>query len=118
MYEGVNFDKAEKTADEIKNIFGNSSYSAKYKFNKKNLLEFVKIDAKRMNKKKIGNILINNNEIFIYLNSNFEYLHSYNNYGEMSIKDKSSIILTFKKSIDLEEALSQTVKRLAIIKVA
>lgn len=96
--------KMEYYHDEVRNIFGNSSYSAKYKFDKKHLLEFVKIDAKKINKKKIGNVLINNNEIFIYLNSNFEYLRSYNNHGEMSIKDKSSIILTFKKSIDLEEA--------------
>lgn len=96
--------KVEYYHDEIRNIFGNSSYSAKYKFNKNNLLEFVKIDAKKTNKKKIGNILINNNEIYIYLNSNFEYLRSYNNCGDISIQDKSSIILTLKKSINLEEA--------------
>ena len=90
--------------DELRNIFGNNSYSAKYKVNKKNSLEFVKINAKKINKKKIGNVLTNNNELYIYLNSNFEYLHSYNNYGEMSIKDKSCIILTFKKSINIEEA--------------
>ena len=95
--------KMEYYHDEIRNIFGNSSYSAKYKLNNKGLLKFIKIDAKKTNKKKIGNILINNNEIYIYLNSNFEYIHSYNNHGEMSIKDKSSIILTFKKSIELEE---------------
>lgn len=102
--EETKISKMEYYHDELKNIFGNSSYNAKYKINKKNLLEFVEINGKRTRKKKIGNILTDNNELYIYLNSNFEYIHNFNNHGEMSIKDKSCIIITFKKGINIEEA--------------
>ena len=44
--------KIEYYHDEIRNVFGNSSYSAKYKFNDKNLLKFVKIYAKKQIKRK------------------------------------------------------------------
>lgn len=100
--EKTKISKIEYYHDELRNIFGNESYNSKYKINKKNLLEYVKVNAKKISKKKIGNIVTDTNELFIYLNSNFNYNH--NSYGEISITDKSSIMITCKKSINLNEA--------------
>ena len=95
--------KLEYYHDELRNIFGNTTYIAKYKLNDKKSIKYVTIKAKKIKRQKIGNISINDNEICIYLNSDFEYLHSFNNFGEMGIKDKSSIILTFRKAVKLED---------------
>lgn len=94
--------KIEYFHDEIKNIFGNESYDCSL-LKKNGVLEAVNIHGKKVEEQKIGKIDINDNTINIYLKSNFKYNHSYIDVEKISIIDRSSIILKFRKSINISE---------------
>ena len=70
---------------------------------KNGVLEAVNIHGKKVEEQKIGKIDINDNTINIYLKSNFKYNHSYIDVEKISIIDRSSIILKFRKSINISE---------------
>lgn len=95
--------KIEYYHPDLRNIFGNASYNASIKFRKDDSVKSIKIEAKRLQQKTIGNIIMNQNKMYIKLDSNFEFTEECDSYREIKIKDKSKIIINFKKAIDIQE---------------
>lgn len=86
----------------IGNIFINNSIKTEYKF-KKDRLDYIKVNAKRLKEEKIGEILIaGENKVKIFLKK--EYMYSQNHSKkEKNFKENIYFILRFQKGVLFNE---------------
>lgn len=89
--------------DEIKSIFGNESFYLHSKY-KKGKLKTIEIKGKDIKDTVIGKINIGETEIECLLSSKFVCNQSFMDTEKITVQDKSSIVLKFKKGITIDEA--------------
>lgn len=89
--------------DEIKSIFGNESFYLHSKY-KKGKLKTIEIKGKDIKDTVIGKINIGETEIECLLSSKFVCNQSFMDAEKITVQDKSSIVLKFKKGITIDEA--------------